>query len=83
METGRDNTAQPLAYEKQFILTFESLPLLWDKRDKHYVNKYKRNEALEKLLEIFKNVKPGATVQYVKNKINTLRSNYRQDLKRL
>lgn len=78
-----DHVAQPLELEKEFIISWEALPLLWDKREKDYLNKYKRNEALEKLLEIYKNIKPGATIQDVKNKINTLRSNYRRDLKKI
>ncbi|KNC34457.1 hypothetical protein FF38_02958 [Lucilia cuprina] len=36
-----------------------------------------------KLLTIFKKIKPTATVDDVRKKINSLRSNYRKELKRI
>ncbi|XP_031335337.1 uncharacterized protein LOC116165170 isoform X1 [Photinus pyralis] len=78
-----DSQTQPLEVEKDFIITFETMPILWDKTDKDYVNKYKRNEALEKLLVIYKKIKPQVTLDDVKKKINTLRSNYRRELKKI
>lgn len=70
----------PIEIEKEFILSFESLPELWDKTHTLYCNKYKRNDALRKLLDIYIKVKPGATIEDVKKKINVLRSNYRREL---
>lgn len=69
--------------EKDFILTLETLPMLWDKTHTHYSNKYKRTEALTQLLKILIKIKPGATTDDVKKKINVLRSNYRRDLKKI
>ncbi|XP_073964241.1 uncharacterized protein [Choristoneura fumiferana] len=73
----------PIEIEKEFILAFESLPELWDKTHTFYINKYKRNDALRKLLNIYIKIKPGATIEDVKKKINVLRSNYRRELKKI
>lgn len=69
--------------EKEFILALEALPNLWDKTHTQYVNKYKRNESLEKLLLIWKRIKPLATIEDVRKKINTLRSNYRREINKI
>lgn len=68
---------------KKFILTFESLPVLWDKNNEHYTNKYKRHEALMKLLLVLRSKQSDATVLDVKRKINSLRTNYRRELKKI
>ena len=39
---------------KTFILLYEQLPELWNSASPSYSNKYKRNEALAKLLVIYK-----------------------------
>ncbi|CAH0713472.1 unnamed protein product, partial [Brenthis ino] len=72
-----------LTIEKAFILEFEKLPILWDKKHTHYTNKYKRMEALKQLLEILKRRTPEATVFEVKRKINTIRTNYRRELRKI
>ncbi|XP_050499770.1 uncharacterized protein LOC114330403 isoform X2 [Diabrotica virgifera virgifera] len=68
---------------RNFIATYEELPLLWNPTDPSYKNKIKRNAALTKLLSIYKNCKPGATIGDVRRKINTLRCNYRKELKKI
>lgn len=79
MET-LDSGAQPFTYEREFIIAYETLPLLWDETHSDYTNKYKRNEALDKLLVVLKKIKPTASVKDVKDKVNTLRSDYRREL---
>ncbi|CAH2105932.1 unnamed protein product [Euphydryas editha] len=69
--------------ERDFILTFESLPVLWDPNHPHYTNKYKRNKALLRLVPILKKTKPDATTIDVKKKINSIRSNYRRELRKV
>ncbi|XP_052753729.1 uncharacterized protein LOC113514133 [Galleria mellonella] len=71
------------AAEKKFIYVYKNLPILWNSKHPHYSNKYKRHEALQKLLQVYKLIKPAATVNDVRMKINTLRSNYRRELKRV
>lgn len=68
---------------KEFILMFESLPELWDSTSPSYVNKPKRKAALDKLLNIYKRLKPDCTISDVRKKINSLRSNYRKELKKI
>lgn len=66
-----------------FIETYEGLPVLWNPTDANYKNKIKRNAALARLLSVYGQCKPGATIADVRRKINTLRSNYRKELKRI
>lgn len=68
---------------QSFIATYEELPLLWNPTDPNYKNKMKRNAALGKLLSIYEKCKPGATICDVRRKINTLRCNYRKELKKI
>lgn len=66
-----------------FIESYEALPELWNPIDPNYINKHRRNAALDKLLSIYVATKPGATRADVRRKINTLRSNYRKELKKI
>ncbi|KAG5870747.1 hypothetical protein JTB14_022000 [Gonioctena quinquepunctata] len=68
---------------QRFIEVYESFPELWNKAHPSYSNKYKKNMALEKLLVIFKEMKPNATVKDVTKKLNILRSNFRRELKKI
>lgn len=68
---------------QNFIETYEALPELWNTSHPSYMNKAKRNIALDKLTSIYKNMKPGANRADVRRKINTLRSNYRKQLKKI
>ncbi|XP_047528783.1 uncharacterized protein LOC125065293 [Vanessa atalanta] len=79
----QEDDCNSLEPEKDFILTFETLPVLWDTKNPHYTNKYRRNKALAKLVPILKKTKPVATIQDVKKKINSIRSNYRRELRKI
>ncbi|XP_057654170.1 uncharacterized protein LOC130892669 [Diorhabda carinulata] len=68
---------------KLFIHTFESMPELWSSTDPNYMKKNKRMEALNKLLPLYKKIKPNAEISDVRKKINTLRSNFRKELKKI
>lgn len=68
---------------RSFIKTYETLSVLWNRSHPKYSNKFKRNAALGKLLQIFIKLKPGATIMDVRRKINSLRSNYRKELKKI
>ncbi|XP_077297980.1 uncharacterized protein LOC143919510 [Arctopsyche grandis] len=67
----------------QFIRCFENCEALWDPRDRHYLKRSKKNQYLNKLLKIYKSIKSNATIEDVKNKLNSLRSNYRKELKKI
>ncbi|KAK9871543.1 hypothetical protein WA026_012917 [Henosepilachna vigintioctopunctata] len=66
---------------QSFISMYEELPVLWNPSDSYYKNK--RNAALLKLLSVYEKCKPGATISDVRRKINTLRCNYRKELKKI
>ncbi|XP_047506707.1 uncharacterized protein LOC125050715 [Pieris napi] len=68
---------------KEFILVLETLPEIWDSSNANIINKVKRANAYEQLLEIFRKIKPGATAKDVIAKINSLKSNYRKELKKI
>ncbi|XP_061717276.1 uncharacterized protein LOC133525066 [Cydia pomonella] len=88
METGvlvtpfAADSEKPTLDEK-FITEFETLSELWNSQHKDYTNKLKRQKGYNKLLTIFKRYKPNATVDDVRKKINSLRSNYRRELRRI
>lgn len=68
-------------YLKLFIQTYHNLPILWDTTLRDYTNRDKRAEAYQQLVPIYKYLKRDANLQDVKKKINTLRTNYRKELK--
>jgi hypothetical protein len=67
---------------RNFIETYEALPELWNSSHPSYMNKTKRNLALDKLGNMYRKMKPGANRADVRRKINTFRSNYRKELKK-
>jgi hypothetical protein len=79
-DTNENNNKSAI---KRFIVSYEQLPELWNSAGPSYSNKFKRNEALAKLLVIYKDIKPDAKVVDVRKKINTLRSNCRRELNRI
>jgi hypothetical protein len=68
---------------KDFINKYETLQVLWNNNNPDYFNKYKRMKALDTLLPIYRKIKANATIVDVKRKINTLRCNYRKELKKI
>jgi len=68
---------------RDFILEYKQLPELWDVRCKEYSNRDKKNSAYKKLLVYYKHLKNDSTIEDVKKKINTLRSNFRKELKKI
>lgn len=68
---------------KMFIESYETMPELWDPRRADYKNSTKREHSLRSLLEIFKHIKPDAKINDVKKKINSLRTNYRKEIKKI
>ncbi|XP_065360663.1 uncharacterized protein LOC135954421 [Calliphora vicina] len=68
-------------YLKVFIQTYHNLPILWDTSLRDYTNRDKRADAYQQLVPIYRYLKRDATLEDVKKKINTLRTNYRKELK--
>jgi hypothetical protein len=80
-DTSEKNNKSAL---KRFIVSYEQLPEPWNSASQSYSNEFKRNEALAKLLVIYKDIKPDAKVVDVRKKLyKTLRSNCRRELNRI
>ncbi|XP_066951272.1 uncharacterized protein [Macrobrachium rosenbergii] len=83
MSTPPENSGSSKALLQRFIDAYKDLPELWDSQNPNYVRKDKRNAGYEKLLDILRLMKNDATVDDVKRKLNTLRSNFRRELKKV
>lgn len=81
--TTVQSTEDKIDVLRSFITSFEVLPELWDPNHGSYKNKFRRKESLKKLLPIYKKIKPNANETDVKNKLNSLRTNYRKELKKI
>ena len=67
----------------EFIEVYHSLPALWDVKNKDYTNRVKKVEHYDVLLEKYREQHPDATKEQVMKKINSLRTNFRRELKRI
>ncbi|XP_058827289.1 uncharacterized protein LOC131687232 [Topomyia yanbarensis] len=76
IEETDDEKSKQYFVMRNFIAAYESLPELWNQSYSLYTNRKARNNALDKLVEIYRDLKPRAQQEDVKRKINTLRSNY-------
>ncbi|XP_055837033.1 uncharacterized protein LOC129905564 [Episyrphus balteatus] len=67
----------------EFIDCYQAGPALWDATIPEYTCRQKKLIIYNQLLRIMKKYKKDASLQDVKKKINTLRSNYRREMKRV
>jgi len=70
------------AFWCDFINFYCSLPAIWRVKSDIYKNRVLKQEGFQKLIEKLKKIDPIANVSTGK-KINTLRSNYRRELKKV
>ncbi|XP_073411733.1 uncharacterized protein [Dendrobates tinctorius] len=70
---------------RELIEMYRSLPCLWKIKSADYNNKYKKKEAYEKLVALFKQHNPSDTVDetVVKKKIQCLRTVYKKALNKV
>lgn len=72
--------------EREFIVEciqlYRDLPTLWNIKSKIYHDRVKKNNAYDLLLDKYKEMFPEATKEDVKKKFNSLRTNYRAELKK-
>ncbi|XP_018577741.1 uncharacterized protein LOC108916036 [Anoplophora glabripennis] len=66
-----------------FIEVYKSLPCLWQIKSKEYSDRNKKNAAYQKLIEKLKEAKADANRDFVIKKINSLRSSYRKEKKKV
>ncbi|XP_024086400.1 uncharacterized protein LOC106672679 [Cimex lectularius] len=75
------------AEERKFILEcielYRSLPALWNVKCKDYNNRIKKNEQYEHLLRKYREKYPVADKSQLVKKLNSLRTNFRKELKRI
>lgn len=67
----------------EFITCYEMHRCLWDISMPEYICKEKKNVAYKELLGCMLKYKKNGTIVDVKRKINTIRSSYRRELKKI
>jgi hypothetical protein len=67
----------------EFLECYRSLPILWDTNHVAYSNRQKKSDAYNELLNKFKRVETNATRETVVRKINSMRSAFRKELKKV
>ncbi|KAK8395762.1 hypothetical protein O3P69_005693 [Scylla paramamosain] len=67
----------------EFIEVYRGLPALWDVKCKDYTNRAKKGEQYDVLIEKYREKYPDAEKQEVVKKVNSLRTNFRKELKRI
>lgn len=89
MCTWRQKMAEketPKYKERKFIAEciklYRKLPALWNVKSKEYFDRDKKNAAYKKLLSKYKEMFPQASNDDMKKKFNSLRTNYRSELKK-
>ncbi|XP_075045590.1 uncharacterized protein LOC142104773 [Mixophyes fleayi] len=68
---------------KDFIETYRVDPCLWKAKSKDYSNRMMRNVAKQELVKACLPYHPGATVEWVKSKIQNLRTVYKKELNKV
>ncbi|XP_065362222.1 uncharacterized protein LOC135955534 [Calliphora vicina] len=67
----------------EFIDIYHSLPSLWNTKDENYNNRESRSLSWYKLVEKLQEVEPDANQDSVKRKINTFRSNFNREVRKI
>lgn len=67
----------------RFIEEYRELPCLWKVRCADYMNKMKRDEAWETLLQVTKEKLPEADLNFVKKKVDNIRASFRKELRKV
>lgn len=67
----------------QFLHIYRTEACLWQTKSTDYHNKRKRDESYAKLAVKLREMDPAAGIDSVQRKINSLRSNFRRELKKV
>ena len=67
----------------EILEMYKNMPLLWDKSHADYKNKYKRTNANQILLDVYKKLDENANMQTFTKKILNLRTNYYRELRKV
>lgn len=68
---------------EEFIDLYRKLPCLWQIKSKEYHIRDKKNAAYQQLVDVLKEIEPDANRESVIRKINTYRTNYRKEQKKV
>ncbi len=71
------------SFQLECIDVYKHLPALWKVKSDDYSNRNKKDAAYAVLIEKFKEKYPNYTREDVKKKINSYRTNYRKELKKV
>lgn len=71
------------SFWSEFIDLYREQVCLWDVKSKEYSNKHKRNASYEILLKKLQEINSKATVEFLKKKINNMRTAFRRELKKV
>nr|CAD7198312.1 unnamed protein product [Timema douglasi] len=63
-------------------LLYQSLPVLWKVKSDDYMDRDKKAQVYEKLLELYHERYPKATREDLAKKFNSLQTNFRKELKK-
>nr|CAD7573311.1 unnamed protein product [Timema californicum] len=70
-------------FTTEFIETYKSLPQLWQIGSEDYKNRCKRAEAYNRLVAVTRKYHSPASLDFVKRKINNLRTCFRKEMNRM
>ena len=77
----------PTKSEKKFLLelieVYKTLPALWNIKSDCYSDRTKKDNAYKTLLQKFKEQYPEGTKDELKKRINSLRTSFRKELKKV
>ncbi|VVC98663.1 unnamed protein product [Leptidea sinapis] len=65
------------------ITLYRKSPVLWNTNSKYYLNKKARRNAVQRIINVLRRYKPNFDEEMYKKKINTLRTNYNKETRKL
>ncbi|XP_018011027.1 uncharacterized protein LOC108668349 [Hyalella azteca] len=84
MENARPSIAYPewsKDHSRLFIRLYEKHPCLWKLKSDAYKDRGAKSQAYKDIIENMKHVVPGISVPIIKRKINTLRGQFRREVR--
>ncbi|KAF2364780.1 MADF domain [Trinorchestia longiramus] len=84
METVRSSVSYPewsKDHSRMFIRLYEKHPCLWKLKSETYKDRSAKSRAYKDIIEQMSSVVPGISVPIIKRKINTLRGQFRREVR--